>query len=47
MGVHDLCSVLLSTYALCVDIAVTYFAKVNVGEHLWNHWVPETLQFVY
>lgn len=33
VGVHYLRSVVLGNYASCVDIAVTYFAKVNVGEH--------------
>lgn len=30
--VHYLCWILLNNYAQCVDIAVKYFANVNIGE---------------
>lgn len=31
-GVHYLFGLLLNNYAQCVDIAVKYFANVNIGE---------------
>lgn len=48
LRVHYLCWILLNNYAQCVDIAVKYFANVNIGElYCWNLGIPDTLRFVY